>query len=264
MDMVRFSLDLVVEKGYSNWSLENVSTTQTRALLDEYCERYPDKMAYATLDAADYGVPQNRVRLIAANPATIRLMRQQPVRRVTVSDAFAAAGFALPATHIKSNTSNRDGSPCIRSVQQQAHTVTASHPHTWCRQDGTSVRCLTPAECALLQGFPSDWRLPAGSRLGIRAAGNAIPPPLAATIVRCAAIAAGLEPTPPPPMPTTRSLPPPTQPTNPTEGEAPQERARTVSIAKYKSLKRRVEMLETAICNLQRVKVRATSPSRAS
>ena len=168
MDMVRFSLDLVVEKGYSNWSLENVSTPQMRALLDEYCERYPDKMAYTTLDAADYGVPQNRVRLIAANPATIRLMRQQPVRRVTVSDAFAAAGFALPATHIKSNTSNRDGSPCIRSVQQQAHTVTASHPHTWCRQDGTTVRCLTPAECALLQGFPGNWRLPTGSRLGIR------------------------------------------------------------------------------------------------
>ena len=113
--MAKFSLDLVVEKGYSHWSLENVSTPSTRALLDEYCERYPDKMAYATLDAADYGVPQHRVRLIAANPATIRLMRQQPVRRVTVSDAFAAAGFALPATRIKSNTSNRDGSPCIRA-----------------------------------------------------------------------------------------------------------------------------------------------------
>ena len=76
LDMVRFSLDLVIEKGYVSFSLENVSTQQTRTLLDEYVSRYPTRIAYTTLDAADYGVPQNRTRLIAANPATIQLLRQ--------------------------------------------------------------------------------------------------------------------------------------------------------------------------------------------
>ena len=191
--------------------------------------------------------------MIASTPATIKLLREQPVRRTSIESTFAAAGRTLPATHIESSKSNRNGSPCICSVQEQSFTVTASHPLTWCQQDGKTVRCLTPEECALLQGFTTNWRLPTGSRLGIRAAGNAIPPPLSATIVRCAAIAAGLEPTPPPPIPISLALPPPFQPIEARASEAQPERARTVSAAKFKSLKRRIEMLEAAVCEMRRV-----------
>ena len=235
LELLRFSLDLVLEKGYSNWSLENVSTVTTRGLLDDYVARHPDKIAYATFDAADYGTPQTRVRLIASTPATIKLMQQEPVHRVSVADAFAAAGLSLPSAHIKSNTCNRDGTPCIRSVQGQSFTVTASHPLTWCQQDGSTIRCLTTSECALLQGFPSGWRLPTGSRLGIRAAGNAIPPPMAAAIVRCALRAAGLE---APPNP----LPPPKPHT-----EASESAPRYVTHARYRALKRRVDLLEVCL-----------------
>ena len=42
------------------------------------------------------------------------------------------------------------------------------------------------------------------------------------------------------------------QTTDTVEGEAPAERQQsTVSIAKFKSLKRRVEMLEAAICDMR-------------
>ena len=75
LELLRFSLDLVLDKGYSNWSLENVSTITTRALLDDYVQRHPERITYATFDAADYGTPQTRVRLIASSPATIRNMR---------------------------------------------------------------------------------------------------------------------------------------------------------------------------------------------
>jgi site-specific DNA-cytosine methylase len=219
-------------------------------LLDDYVSRHPDKIAYATLDAADYATPQTRVRLIATTPAIIKLMQQEPVHRVSVADAFAAAGLPLPAAHLKSNTSNRDGTPCVRSVQGQSFTVTASHPLTWCNHDGSTIRCLTPSECALLQGFPPDWRLPTGSRLGIRAAGNAIPPPMAAAIVRCALRAAGLHAPSPPsipkPMP---ALPPPPLPAlpPPVVSDGANERTCYITHAKYCALKRRVEMLESAV-----------------
>ena len=66
------------------------------------------------------------------------------------------------------------------------HFVTASHPLIWCTRAGAPVRCLTVAESAALMGFPPDWKLPLGSRAGLRAVGNAVPPPLARAVMSCA------------------------------------------------------------------------------
>ena len=71
-------------------------------------------------------------------------------------------------------------------MQQPAFTVTASHPLVWCLRDGTTVRCVTVAESALLMGFPPGWQLPQGSRAGLRAVGNAVPPPLAQAVMLAA------------------------------------------------------------------------------
>ena len=101
-------------------------------------------------------------------------MRCPSYVRVSIAEAFKAAKLPLPADFLKSNTSNRDGSPCVRSVHQPAFCVTASHPHTWCTRVGETVRCLKPSESAVLMGFPRSWRLPLGSRVGTRAVGNAV------------------------------------------------------------------------------------------
>ena len=187
--------------------MENVATPAVVACVAELARQHPDRVAHLTLDAADYGVGSNRVRLIASTPAVIRALKEMPVQRVSVADALAAAGLPLPAEYIKSNTSNRDGTPCMRSTQQPAFTVTASHPLIWCTRAGATVRCLSVAESAALMGFPPDWKLPLGSRAGLRAVGNAVPPPLARAVMACATKAAAAEsPAPPaPPAPQDRT-----------------------------------------------------------
>ena len=85
-------------------------------------------------------------------------------------------------------------------------------------------------------GFPTDWKLPLGSRAGLRAAGNAVPPPMARAVMSCAVAAA-------------RSAPPPAQEPAPPE-PAPPERERPASDElaglrrKLRRLAKRVDVLE--------------------
>lgn len=173
--MLRWALDLFMERGDHSWSVENVSTPTTRMVLAEYKERFPGVVDFATLDAADFGAPQTRFRLIASTPHLIKLLQQMPSsRRVSVRDAFAVAGLEIPVDFFKNQTRNRDGSPCMRSVEEQSFTVCASHALTWCSRDGKTVRVMTSTESAILMGFDPNWRLPIGSRHGQRAVGNAL------------------------------------------------------------------------------------------
>ena len=96
-DGIRQALQVVLDYKYTSWSLENVSTPTVRELLDEFAIRAPDLVAYTIVDAADLGAPTTRRRLIAGPPAMIERLRETPVHRVSVADAFAAAGVNLPA-----------------------------------------------------------------------------------------------------------------------------------------------------------------------
>ena len=175
VQMLQWALDLVLARGDASWSLENVSTPTTRATLDDYAARFPDKVAFASLDAAEFGSPQTRTRLIAGPPRLIKTLQEMPsARRLSVRDAFSAHGLELPAPAFKNQTRNRDGTPCRRTVEEQSFTVCASHALTWTDRDGTTTRVMTAAESAALMGFPPSWRLPKGSRAGQKAVGNAM------------------------------------------------------------------------------------------
>ena len=239
LDAVRWCVQLVLDKGYTSWSMENVATPAVVACVAELARQHPDRVAHLTLDAADYGVGSNRVRLFASAPAVIRALKEMPVQRVSVADALAAAGLPLPAEYIKSNTSNRDGTPCMRSTQQPAFTVTASHPLIWCTRAGATVRCLTVVESAALMGFPPDWKLPLGSRAGLRAVGNAVPPPLARAVMACAVTAAQSAPPTTPPAP-----PAPQEPVPPGEPERGASNELAGLRRKLRRLARRVDVLE--------------------
>ena len=187
LGMLKWCLDLVLGRGDWSGSLENVSTIQTRALLQEYAEKYPRRVSYATLDAVDFGAAQTRLRLIAGPPKLINALKEMPAaRRISVREAFANRGLETPSQHFKNQTRARGGGPSIRSCEGQSFTVCASHALTWCNRDGTSVRVMTSAESAILMGFPSKWRLPHGARVSQRAVGNALCVEMSKAIVEAA------------------------------------------------------------------------------
>ena len=172
---LRWALELVLGRGDYSWSVENVSTIKTRALLQEYVDRHPERVAFASLDAAEFGAAQSRVRLIGGPPKLIRALKEMPsARRVSVREAYEKRGLVVPAPAFKNQTRNRDGTPCTRSVEEQSFTICASHGLTWCDRDGTTVKVMTANDSSLLMGFPKEWRLPKGSRDAQRAVGNAL------------------------------------------------------------------------------------------
>ena len=185
--MLKWSLDLVLKRGDHSWSLENVSTPKTRAVLTEYASKFPGRVSFASLDAADFGAAQSRIRLIAGPPQLIKLLQEMPsARRVSVREAFALQGLAVPATCFKNQTRSRDGTPCRRSVEEQAFTVCASHALTWVEHDGRTVKVMSAQDSAVLMGFKASWRLAKGSRNAQRMVGNALCVPMARAIVEAA------------------------------------------------------------------------------
>jgi site-specific DNA-cytosine methylase len=54
--MLRWALDLFIGRGEHSWSIENVSTPTTRKVLGEYKQRFPERLDFATLDAAECAI----------------------------------------------------------------------------------------------------------------------------------------------------------------------------------------------------------------
>ena len=200
--MLRWALDLVIERGDYSWSLENVSTPKTREVLADYAARFPEKVAFATLDAADFGSPQTRIRLFGGPPALVKLLQEMPSsRRVSVREAFAAHGLEVPAPYLKNQTRGRDGEPCRRSVEEQSFTICASHALTWATRGGETVKTMSARDSAVLMGFDAAWRLPKGSRAAQKAVGNAMCVPMSRAIVQAAICLETGQPLPLVPMP---------------------------------------------------------------
>ena len=187
IQMIRWALDLVLERGDESWSLENVSTPKTREVLTEYATRFPGLVGWTTLDAAEFGAAQTRIRLIAAPMRLIEVLQEMPsARRVSVRDMFASRALEVPATHFKNQTRNRNGFPCVRSVEEQSFTVCASHALTWCDRDGKTHKVMTARESAILMGFSDQWRLPQGCRTAQKAVGNALCTAMSRSIMQAA------------------------------------------------------------------------------
>ena len=154
LTFLRESLLFIYKQKYTSWTIETVSVPIVKEFLTDFKSTHSlFPMAWSSIDAADYGSPSTRIRIIVANPHLIRNLRQIPVSRISVALAFQQANVPIPAQYIKNNTKTRKHLPCVRHIQNQSHTQTASHPLTWCYQDGTTIRCLNLKETAIIMGF---------------------------------------------------------------------------------------------------------------
>jgi DNA (cytosine-5)-methyltransferase 1 len=172
-------------------------------------------VVYRALNAADYGVPQNRVRIIIVgirNDLNKKMKYPLPTNGensdkpwVTAKDAIDDLWDMIDKTSIANHTS-RDYSKakfypgktmqgnCRIKADRPAPTIRSEHhgnieghyrtnkPEV--PDDMAGWRRLSVRECARLQTFPDDFEFPVSSSDAYKQIGNAVPPVLAWHIAR--------------------------------------------------------------------------------
>jgi DNA (cytosine-5)-methyltransferase 1 len=173
------------------------------------------------LNAADYGVPQRRVRLILVGyragdppplPHATHTKDGADGRRwrtlgeclseiapptddeiIRPSGKLAEELAALrPGSGVKSPGKRETTRPgghwgykqgaFVADLERPARTVTANAQQDWIIDKKLGLRRLSPRECAAVQTFPADWRFVGKRTDQYRLVGNAVPPLLAEQI----------------------------------------------------------------------------------
>lgn len=180
---------------FVRWSLYPAWCMAMEAL--GYC------LAPHIVDAADHGVPQNRIRLfIVATLSKHPLMLQFPVRDLVPADSFidfkagrwqpiekpgrAAATLARIAEGRRQHgarfvSSYYGAERGGRSISRPIGTITTRDRHAII--DGDRMRMLSAQECRAAMGFPADYRIPQDHRSAVHMLGNAVCPPAARDVI---------------------------------------------------------------------------------
>lgn len=165
---------------------------------------------WSVLNACDYGVPQLRPRsvLVALKPEHAdRWMPPMPSgAHVSVGEALAESmrargldGADLDAWRAKANTvaptlvggSKKHGGPDLGPTRARkawaalgvnGSSVANGGEDAVLRNDKDRGPRLTVEQCAIIQGFPPEWRFAGGKTAAYRQVGNAFPPPVAQAV----------------------------------------------------------------------------------
>lgn len=169
-----------------------------------------------TLDAADHGVPQNRVRLfvvgvhkrVSSLPVTINRLRLPHVAAKTIIDwgggewrrVDAPGRSAKTLARVAEGKRQFGRQPFLvayygtakggRSLDRPLGTVTTHDRYAVV--DGGWMRMLLPDEYKLAMGFPPGYILPEVKKTAVKLLGNAVVPPVAAYLLRCIRRAVGV------------------------------------------------------------------------
>tara|TARA_S200002703_G_scaffold144594_1_gene138357 strand:- start:40 stop:1098 length:1059 start_codon:yes stop_codon:yes gene_type:complete len=181
-----------------------------RVILVQLRERF-EVVGWWLLDAADYGVPQHRRRLIihaGPEPVTPPRATHGPGMFtrpwVSMGEALGLEACTLSASRNAATNPNQERpvpswepAPSIsgkgnQMLQEPSLSITGGDGHGIGSADSRDRlertigrRRLTPAECATLQGFPDTypWHACRTKVARYRAIGNAVPPRLAQVVV---------------------------------------------------------------------------------
>ena len=159
LEMLRWSVEMGTK--YDSFSVETVHTSATLAFAKAQAAAHPTRVAYGVYNSINFGAAQTRVRLILATQTIIRRLNEAPASaRVSVEDAFRAAGVAIPAgaTHVRNSSPSKDGSN-IRPIQGPAFTCCASRALSFCNAAGQTVLSMRPEHTRVLMGLPNAFRL---------------------------------------------------------------------------------------------------------
>ena len=173
------------------------------------------RVVYRALNAADYGVPQNRVRviIIGIKEELNKTMKYPKATYgingehlwVTSKEAIDDLWDLIDKTTIKNHTSkdyskakfypgkSMQGNCRIKAdrpaptIRSEHHGNIEGHYRTFKPEDPndmTGWRRLSVRECARLQTFPDDFEFPVSSSDAYKQIGNAVPPVLAWYVAR--------------------------------------------------------------------------------
>jgi len=163
-------------------------------------------MSLNLLDAADYGVPQNRERLFivcsrSRNPLKLADRRGShlPIapyldfdgagwRKIDgrskplVADTIARIAHGRRVYGDRFVFSYYGNTKTARSIERPIGTITTRD--RWAIVDGDRMRMLNVDECKTAMGFRPSYRLPAGSQVAKHMLGNAVCPPVITEIIK--------------------------------------------------------------------------------
>lgn len=187
IDLVKWFFDYVQESKPDSWSMEQVNHKSIRQQLAALKAQHPLSFDWVVVDAADFGVPQHRRRIIAGSPYLIANIRSVSLKRKrAVSDVIPEPPrhFIRNSLYSRPDDKTQEYKPVslndqIRSVKEPCYTILATGHKKWCDENGIVLRHLTGAEGALIQSFPPDYKLPWNSGISLIGVGNALPPLLA-------------------------------------------------------------------------------------
>lgn len=188
--------------------IENVPEFVQWRLFPAWCAAVT-AMGYAIsphlVDAADFGVPQHRVRVFIAltksqHPVQLRVHAQQYVPASTFIDFSAgkwtpverpgrATATLARIQSGRASFGDRFVAPYFgsgsgltgRSLQRPIGAITTRD--RWAVVDGDRMRMLTVSEGRSAMGFPSHYQLPANKRDAMQMLGNAVCPPVARALI---------------------------------------------------------------------------------